>query len=1141
MKHFLQPLWAAVRLCLLVAFFSAGLSPVAQAQGQDSKGTDFWLTFPGNQGSATASFFITGDENTTGTIAIPGLGFSQPFSVTAGAVTTVQLPSTVFLNSSNQVESKGIHVTAGKEVTIYGLNRQQATTDAYLALPTDILGTEYINLGYRNSLVTGTQFGIVATQNATQVTIIPTVTTDGRVAGTPYTITLNQGQTYLLRNHNSGGDLSGSSITSNKPIAVFGSHQCTNVPPSVTFCDYIVEQLPPTTTWGRNFVTVPLKTRRNGDTFRFLAAENNTAVSVNGSVVATLNKGEFHERILTTASQITATKPILVAQYSNGTSFDNVTSDPFMMLIPPYEQFLGNYTIATPASGFRLNFVNIVAPNAAVGSLRLDGSPIPASAFTPIGSSGFSGAQVDLTAGTHTINGTTLPFGVFVYGFDDFDSYGYPGGQSLSAVATVTSLTLTIQSGGGGVGGEKCFNALVRDQNNQPVAGVRVDFKVEGVNPGTGFANTNNNGVARFCYTGQNAGKDSITASVGNINAGAVFIWANEICGDGIDNDGDGQVDEGCDTEVNTYYRDSDGDGYGDPNNTTTGTTPPAGYVAQGGDCNDNDATIYPGAPELCDGKDNDCDNQVDEGLPTYTYYKDADGDGYGSAQTITTCSTTPPAGYTTKGGDCNDADPNVHPGGGDGNNFPNGWLLHPGIKAGTYNDPAKPGCGDGNGLVTPPVDGSGGPTYLTTSPAAAYSASTRTLWLQFDLFAFKASDDINCANPQTALKCSAKIKVYIVPASYTSQNRPSAADIYGQTDWILVQSNTNRISVPVTRTLSDGAEYRLYVEGVSGPCNNLPAQRYAVDNVSIMPEIWMETFTGTNLPAGWQLNPVVMLGNYNSPATPACSDERGLVTPQIGGPTPTYVLSSPAMGLSETATSLRLQFDVFAFRLSDNLACAVMQSALKCNSKLRIYLVPGNYTAMTRPTEADIYGQTDLVDVQLNTNTITVPITKPLTPGAQYRLYVEGLNGACNNLPAQRYVIDNIRLAEVQSTSSGEICGNGIDDNCNGEVDENCSEVPMLNSLMVNKNGGADLNGSLAVKAMPNPSRTYFTLQITGSVDKPASIRVLDAFGRTTDAKAGITANSTYSFGHHYRPGLYYAEVIQGNEKVTVKLIKQP
>ncbi|MCY7422715.1 MAG: hypothetical protein LH478_13350 [Chitinophagaceae bacterium] len=515
---------------LIILITLCGLSINSNAQALDSKGTDFWLAFPGNFGANEFKLFISADQNTSGTVSVPGVAFSTPFTVTVGSVTTVILPGSVDIQTSNVIGNFGVHVVANQEVTVYALSRRQFTSDAYLGLPTDILGTEYIVLGYKNSnVINGTEFAIVASQNTTQVTITPTVSTDGRTAGVPYNINLNQGQTYQLRNTGAApNDLSGTVVVSTKPIAVFGGHQCANIPPGAVACDFVVEQLPPTSAWGKNFVTVPLKTRRSGDTFRFLASTNSTEVRVNGALVATLNRGQLFETILTSSSQITSTQPILVAQYSNGTSFDDVTSDPFMMLITPYEQFLGNYTFATPAAGFRFNFVNVVSPASAVGAIKLDGVTIPAAAFTPIGSTGFSGAQLDLTAGTHIINGTNLPFGIFVYGFDFADSYGYPGGQSLAPIATVNNLTLTPKNASGTVGINRCFEALVKDQFSVPVVGVRVDFTITGANAGsTGFANTNASGIAQFCYTGNNIGLDNIIASVGTTSDATTFNWTS--------------------------------------------------------------------------------------------------------------------------------------------------------------------------------------------------------------------------------------------------------------------------------------------------------------------------------------------------------------------------------------------------------------------------------------------------------------------------------------------------------------------------------------------------------------------------------------------------------------------------------------
>jgi large repetitive protein len=137
----------------------------------------------------------------------------------------------------------------------------------------------------------------------------------------------------------------------------------------------------------------------------------------------------------------------------------------------------------------------------------------------------------------------------------------------------------------------------------------------------------------------------------------AVNPGATEVC-DGADNDCDGSIDEGL---TSTWYADTDGDGYGDGSSTTAACTAPAGYVADGTDCDDAEAAVNPGAAEICDGLDNDCDGLVDDSGGT-TWYADADLDGYGDASTATT-SCSPPVGYVADGADCDDSDSTIHPG----------------------------------------------------------------------------------------------------------------------------------------------------------------------------------------------------------------------------------------------------------------------------------------------------------------------------------------------------------------------------------------------------------------------------------------------------------------------------------------------
>ena len=158
-------------------------------------------------------------------------------------------------------------------------------------------------------------------------------------------------------------------------------------------------------------------------------------------------------------------------------------------------------------------------------------------------------------------------------------------------------------------------------------------------------------------YTAQVAG------DCADFNA-AVHPGALEQC-NGLDDDCDGQVDEGSPDDCIMFYRDSDKDSYGDANDAKCLCLATGSYAAVvGGDCNDQNAAIYPGATEFCNGMDDDCDKTTDENnaVGCTLYLKDQDNDGFG-LNTDSKCLCAPSGFYkVTVGGDCNDQAPAVSP-----------------------------------------------------------------------------------------------------------------------------------------------------------------------------------------------------------------------------------------------------------------------------------------------------------------------------------------------------------------------------------------------------------------------------------------------------------------------------------------------
>ncbi len=490
-------------LIILISILSLlEVCPILAQGGGSSKGKEFWLTFipnihrgvgsiPGSPAdlerrSDSLYIFIAAEVPTTGKITyrdifnrqyIRNFTISNPAQIYSFSVMWDGF-ELVGVNNSNEllpdggqtekIAAQSFTVETDNDVMVYALNQAWTTSDAFLVLPRPALERDYYVMSYPSDNIiddrtgrlsvgsTPSQCAIVAVEDNTRITIAPTAPMlfGGR---NPSPIVLNKGDVYLVQSLPSTSinyDLTGTNISSDKPIAVFAGHQRARIPIDGGFDlnsrDCLVEQMVPTTNYGKSAFLTPYPLPQNAspvgwDVYRVLAAMDSTVIYVDSIRIATLNAGQYFSGRLTKASEMYSDKPFMVAQYKKTSSTGNTglaDSDPFMMMIPPYEQFLTSYRFIS-AQAIQLNsnfervkvynfqYVNIVAPQTAIDKVVLDGAILPASQFSRIGGSRFYYATIQINDGVHTVSAPE-PIGIYVYGFGPANSYGYIGGMSFT-------------------------------------------------------------------------------------------------------------------------------------------------------------------------------------------------------------------------------------------------------------------------------------------------------------------------------------------------------------------------------------------------------------------------------------------------------------------------------------------------------------------------------------------------------------------------------------------------------------------------------------------------------------------------------------------------------------------------------------
>ena len=279
---------------------------------------------------------------------------------------------------------------------------------------------------------------------------------DMLTAGETYTFTFLRGaQTLYL---SSEDDLTGSRVVSSKPIAFISGHECGNVPFNVHYCDQLIEQLPPTSTWGRRFITAPIAGRDAVDIFKVLASRDGTIFQSSCfSDILTLNAGECREFNISSSSfcYFESSQPVLVVQFSVGSDLDQVLAgDPFMVVVPPIEQYQNSYNISVFNSSVEdraqsgMNYINILIPadSASPDEIRFDGQPVPPTVqfreISCIISEGICAyaAQMNISSVSHvltTVN-SDAKVNAIVYWLSFHVGSGYFAGMTQNPIACKT-------------------------------------------------------------------------------------------------------------------------------------------------------------------------------------------------------------------------------------------------------------------------------------------------------------------------------------------------------------------------------------------------------------------------------------------------------------------------------------------------------------------------------------------------------------------------------------------------------------------------------------------------------------------------------------------------------------------------------
>ena len=425
---------------------------------QTTAGRDFWVTLlpNGSQGNTSEPVIsITGNTDaTTGSVSNPNTGWREDFIVDAGQTVYVPIPleEAVEMQLSDTVLNIGLHVTAKHPVSVVVANYRNATFDTSKALPTNVLGSEYLVQTYENfgpyvhmrSLVS-----VVATEDNTTVDFdLSCETMNGHLAHLPLSVTLDAGQVYQLQSEHLC-NFSGTRVTAHdrKPIAVFAGNRGLGVPYYNTpYIDHAEDVVLPATTLGRHFV-VTHSILPFDDYVRVTALKDHCEVRKDGTLLRTLNTGQTFQFELAEACPaiyLETSEPAVVCKYFHG--YDDFApggiGDPAMVTILPMEQATNRAMFCifeTDISHY--HYVHVVTETASAAGMQLDGETIESQFDVVPSHPEYSYASLQITDTTHTLYNSMGNFVAHIHGTGCAEGYAYIPDAAMLATALMVNDT----------------------------------------------------------------------------------------------------------------------------------------------------------------------------------------------------------------------------------------------------------------------------------------------------------------------------------------------------------------------------------------------------------------------------------------------------------------------------------------------------------------------------------------------------------------------------------------------------------------------------------------------------------------------------------------------------------------------------